>query len=269
LPPLNATLARRMMEQTRIYTALKGMRGRPAMDFAQLEALVVRFSLLVAEERRIKEIDVNPLLVSPSKMLALDARIVLHDPKLPPQDFPRLAIRPYPEQYVTAWRLGSGTPITIRPIRPEDELLMGKFHGTLSEGTVYSRYFGLLTLEHRTAHERLARICFNDYDREIAIVGIRRSSESKEEIIGIGRLIKVHGANEAEFAIVVNDECQGQGLGMHFMKLLLEIGRKEGIDLIFGYILPDNYAMQRICKKSGFSVNYDAFTEVMKAVIRL
>jgi acetyltransferase len=267
LPPLNATLARRMMEQTRIYTALKGVRGHPAVDLAQLETLLVRFSLLVAQQRRIKEIEVNPLLVSPTKILVLDARIVLHDPTVPEKDLPRLAIRPYPEEYVSTWKLRNGVSITIRP---EDEPLMVKFHSTLSEDSVQFRYFAFLKLEQRTTHERLTRICFNDYDREMAVVGIRRSSESQvEEIIGIGRLIKVHGANEAEFAIVVSDEYQGQGLGTHFLKLLIEIARKEGIELIFGHILPENYTMQRVCKNLGFNVHYDRFTEVMKAVIKL
>jgi acetyltransferase len=270
LPPLNATLARRMMEQTRVYTALKGVRGRTAVDLAQLEALLVRFSLLVAQQRRIKEIEVNPLLVSPTKILALDARIILHDPTVRDEDLPRLAIRPYPEQYISTWELRNGVPITIRPIRPEDEPLMVKFHSTLSEDSVHFRYFGFLKLEQRTTHERLTRICFNDYDREMALVGIRQSSESQaEEIIGIGRLIKVHGANEAEFAILVSDECQGQGLGTHFLKLLIEVGRNEGIELIFGYILPENYTMQRVCKNLGFNVHFDRFEDLMKAVIEL
>jgi acetyltransferase len=171
---------------------------------------------------------------------------------------------------VTTWELASGTRITIRPIRPEDEPLMVKFHGTLSDETLHFRYFGLVKLEQRIAHERLTRTCFNDYDREIAIIAICPSLESKEEeIIGLGRLIKVHGSNEAEFAIVVTDQYQGQGLGTHFLKLLVEIGRQEGIELIFGHILRDNYGMQRASKKLGFTVKYDSFLEVMKAEIRL
>jgi acetyltransferase len=270
LPPLNGTLARRMMEQTRVYTALKGAEGRPPGELASLEALLVRFSLLVAQQRKIKEIIVNPLLVTPTQIFALGATIVLHDSGVQEQDLPRLAIRPYPEQYVTSWRLRSGTKITIRPIRPEDEPVMVKFHSTLSEQSVHFRYFGLLTVEQRTAHDRLARICFNDYEREIAIVAIRRCLESnEEEIIAVARLIKVHGANEAEFALVVCDECQGEGLGTHLLKLLLGIGRQEGIDIVFGHILPENYAMQRVCKNLDFTVSYDRFEEVMKAQITL
>ena len=102
------------------------------------------------------------------------------------------------------------------------------------------------------------------------MVAIRRSPESKEEeIIGIGRLMKVHGVNTAEFAIVVSDECQGKGLGTRFLSLLVEIGRKEGLERIFGHILPDNYPMQRVSKSLGFTVNYDRFEEVMKAEMKL
>ena len=135
---------------------------------------------------------------------------------------------------------------------------------------MHFRYFGLLTVEQRTAHGRLARICFNDYEREIAIVAVRRCLESSgEEIIAVARLIKVHGANEAEFALVVCDECQGEGLGTHLLKLLLGIGRQEGIGVIFGHILPENYGMQRVCKNLDFTVSYDRFEEVMKAEITL
>ena len=127
LPPLNATLARRVMEQTRVYTALKGVRGGLPWIWRSLKSILVRFSLLVAQQRSIKEIDVNPLQVSTSRILALDARIVLHELTVREDDLPRLAIRPYPEQYVTPWKLRNGIPIMIRPIRPEDEPLMVEF----------------------------------------------------------------------------------------------------------------------------------------------
>jgi acetyltransferase len=269
-PPLNCTLARRIMEQTRIYNALKGVRGRAAVDLAGLERLLVRFSLLVAEQRWIKEIDINPLLVSTTQMLALDARIVLHNPEIGEENLPRLAIRPYPQQYVSAWKLKDGSPIVVRPIRPEDEPMMVKFHGTLSENSVHFRYFGLLKLEQRVAHDRLVRMCFNDYDREIAIIALRNEPKTKEdEIIGVGRLIKVHGVNDAEFAIVLSDQWQGHGLGSHFLKLLLEIGRQEGNEHVIGQMLPDNFAMQRICKKLGFAMSYDRLGEVVEAKIKL
>jgi acetyltransferase len=270
LPPLNATLALRLMERTRIYTALRGVRGRPPVNLLELERVLVQFSLLVAEQPWIKEIDINPLVVSADQMLALDARIVLHEPAKLQKDLPRLAIRPYPQQYAGTWTSKDGTLLTVRPIRPEDEPLMVKFHLTLSEETVHLRYFGAAKLEKRIAHERLTRICFNDYDREIALVVLRQNPDIKEdEIIGIGRLIKAYNGSEAQYAILISDDFQGQGLGTYLLSRLVEIGRQEGIDRIIGHILPENHLMQRVSRKVGFDVKYDRTNEVMLAEIQL
>jgi acetyltransferase len=258
LPPLNATLARRMMERTKIYTALKGVRGRKATNIAAIEQLLVRFSQLVVEQPWISEIDINPLLVSAERIFALDGRVVLHDLKTPESKLPHPAIRPYPIQYATPWKLKSKTPIFIRPIKPEDEPLMVKFHETLSEESVYNRYFAALKLSQRVAHERLTRICFNDYDREIALVAELKVHKGEEKkILGVGRLSKQHGGSDAEFAVLVSDEWQRQGLGCELLKRLIEIGRVEKLARISGVILAENHAMQHICRKVGFKVVHD------------
>src|SRR5262249_295327 len=133
LPPLTATLARRLMERTRIYTALRGVRGRKPVDLTALEHLLVRFSQLVVEQRWIKECDINPLLVSTNRLVALDARFVLHEASTTEDQLPTTSIRPYPTQYVTSWALKDGSTVVIRPIRPEDEPLIVEFHRSLSE----------------------------------------------------------------------------------------------------------------------------------------
>src|SRR5438045_167430 len=116
------------MEQTRIFKALGGVRGRAPVDLDGLASLLVRFGDLVVEQRWIREIDINPLLVSPEGLVALDARVVLHDPQTSPEALPRLAIRPYPSQYEARWRMNNGVEITIRPIRPDDEQRMILLH---------------------------------------------------------------------------------------------------------------------------------------------
>ena len=270
LPPLNTTLARRMMEQTRIYTALKGVRGRKPVDLAALEQLMVRFSQLVVEQRWVKEIDINPLLVSSERLLALDARVVLHDSDLSEDQLPKLAIRPYPTQYVWAWKTKEGEEVEIRPIRSEDEPQMVRFHETLSERSVYLRYFHMIKLSQRVSHERLTRICFNDYDREIALVAERKDSKPVPgEILGVVRLIKVPGTGEAEFAIVVSDRFQHRGLGFELMRRALEVGRSEKIRRITAEILPENLEMQNLCKKLGFRLRHDAEESVVKAEVDL
>ncbi|MFZ0804117.1 MAG: GNAT family N-acetyltransferase [Terriglobales bacterium] len=253
LPPLNTTLAQRMMEQTRILTALKGVRGRKPIDLAALEALLVRFSQLVVEHPRIAEIDINPLLASPERFLALDARVVLHDPALPDEQLPKPAIRPYPSQYISQWVMKNGTEVTVRPIRPEDEPLMVAFHETLSDSSVYSRYFSSLSLRARVAHQRLSRLCFVDYDREIALVADRKDPVSgRHEFAGIGRLIKLRGTNRAEAAVLISDRYQGQGLGTELFRRLIQIARDEKVAQVSAEILTDNLAMLGIAGKLGF-----------------
>lgn len=277
LPPLNTTLARRLMEQTHIYKALRGVRGRQPVDLPGLEQLLVRFSQLVVEQRWIKEIDINPLLapsshlpITPSPLfLALDARIVLHDRQIRADQLPRLAIRPYPVHYVASWTLKNGIPITIRPIRPEDEPLMIRFHQTLSEQSVYWRYFHLIKLSQRVAHERLTRICFIDYDREMALVADYKNPETgQHDILAVGRLSKLHGTNEAEFAMLVSDRVQCQGLGTELLRRLLKVGHDEQLERISAEILAENSAMQRVCEKLGFRLQ-SMEVDIVKATIEL
>jgi acetyltransferase len=257
LPPLNRTLARRLMERTQIYSAIKkGFRGRDAIDLATLEELLVRFSQLVIERPWIKEIDINPLLVSSKQIIALDARAVLHDPQTPEADLPRSAIRPYPVEYITRRKI-AGREVTIRPIRPEDEPLMVEFHKTLSDRSVYLRYFGMVSLQKRIMHERLRRVCFIDYNREIALVGDLTNRDGTHQILGVGRLIKEHGTDEAEFAVLVSDPWQGKGLGSELLKLLVQIGRKERLRRITGHISPENTTMKTVSEEVGFGLRFD------------
>jgi len=270
LPPLNMTLARRMMEQTKIYKALKGVRGRRPVDLVALETLMVRFSALVAEQRWIKEIDINPLLASPDGMVALDARVVVHGPAVTVDQLPRTAIRPYPTRYTSPWTMKDGTEVTIRPIRPEDEPAMVRFHATLSERTVYLRYFHLMNLEQRTQHDRLTRICFIDYDREMALVAERKNPETGEsEILGVGRMMKIHGTSEAEVATVISDAWQGRGLGKELLQRLLIVGKDEKLEKLTADILPDNRDVMRICEKLGFSLKHSLDDEVVRAEFKL
>lgn len=257
LPPLNATLARRLMEQTKVFTALQGVRGRRAVDLAALDQLLVRFSQLVVEQRWIAEIDVNPLLVAPGRIIALDARVVLHPSDTRERDLPRPAIRPYPTRYVVPVTLRDGTPVTLRPIRPEDEPALARFHHTLSDRSVYLRYFTPLKLDQRVAHERLSRICFVDYDREMVLVVERGEPESRPaEILGVGRLVRLHESNTAEFALIVSDKWQRHGLGAQLLMLLVQIGRDEKLERIIATMLADNHEMQRLARKVGFKVEH-------------
>jgi len=237
---------------------------------AALEVLLVRFSALVAEQRWIKEIDINPLLASPDGLIALDARVVVYGPEVSQDEIPKTAIRAYPTRYVSPWTMKDGGVVTIRPIRPEDEPAMVRFHETLSERSVYLRYFHLINLEQRTTHERLTRICFIDYDREMALVAERRNPETGEsEILAVGRLSKIHGTTEAEVAVLVSDHYQGRGLGKELLSRLLIIGANEKLTGLAADILPDNRNVMRICESLGFSLKHSPEDQVVRAEFKL
>lgn len=255
LPPLNTTLARRLMEQTKIYLALKGVRGRRSADLNLLERILVRFSRLVVEQPRIREIDINPLLVSEYDIRALDARIILHPATVTDEQLPRSAIRPYPVEYAGEWVTSSGDRVYIRPIRPEDELEMVAFHATLSDRSVHMRYFAGLSLQHRTGHTRLTRVCGFDYDLEIALVVECGGDKQERQIVAVGRLVRVPESDSAEFAIVVSDDFQRRGLGTELLRRLVNVGRAEGIAIIQGWILSSNTTMQNVCRELGFQLH--------------
>jgi acetyltransferase len=275
LPPLTSTLAHQMMERTKIFQALErgrrstganleDARGHGAVDIAQLEQTLIRFSRLVTEQRRINEFDVNPLLVSSDRIVALDARVVLNDRSIPDSALPKAAIRPYPRQYEGEWSASDGTRVAIRPIRPDDEPLLREFHTTLSESSVYRRYAHVVKLSERVSHERLIRACFIDYDREMALLGLVGSA-----IVGVGRLIKARDDAEAEFALVVSDAYQHHGIGSELLRRLVDIGRAEQVGRIVGHILAENGAMLRVCTGLGFRITYQDDALMVDAVLDL
>ena len=270
LPPLNTTLARRMMERTTIFNALKGIRGRSPVDISALEQLLVHFSQLVAEQPWIKELDINPLLASHEGLLALDARVLIHDAK-DESKLPRLAIRPYPSQYVAPWTMKDGREVIIRPISAEDELLMRKFHESLSDKTVYMRYLSPMLLSARITHERLARVTHNDYDREVALVVEGEDEQSEKAVLGVARLSKLRGRDEeARYTMLISDKYQGQGLGKELLTRIIKIGRDEKIKRIIALMSPDNEPMKKLCRAVGFSsFEIDSENGMLKAQIQL
>ncbi len=259
-----------MMEPTRIFQVLKGARGCPPVDLGALEHLLVRFSRLVIEQPRIKEIEINPLLATPERLIVLDARVVLHPAEVDADQLPRPAICPYPTQYVAPLTAKNGLTVTIRPIRPEDEPLVVQFHEKLSEDTVYLRFFQTLKLSRRIAHERLARTCFIDYNREMALVAEHEDPRTGErEVIAMGRLSRLYGTDKAEFSLEVRDTFQRCGLGTEILRRLIAIGRDEQLHCVCAVILPRNCGMLRICDKLGFHTHYGESDQLMHAELLL
>jgi acetyltransferase len=250
LPPLNQTLALRMMEETRIFRMMrKPRRGVVPPNVEELEELLTMLSNIVVDFPEIAEIDINPLVISDGKACAVDARIIIDMSVLEGKPkFPHLVITPYPTRYITPWRLSDGTEVILRPIRPEDEPMIGEFLRTLSEETLRQRYF----VNHLDiSHELLVRFVNNDYDREIAIVA-ELDRGKKKRIIGVGRLTGAADRGLSEFAVVVHDDWQGRGLGFKLTDTIIGIAQEKGLREISGYIDAKNRRMLRVVSELGF-----------------
>jgi acetyltransferase len=196
--------------------------------------------------------------------------VLLYGPQVSEDKLPRLAIRPYPNQYIWNWTAKDGSDVVIRPIRPEDELMMVKFHETLSDRSVYMRYMHPMLLSQRAAHERLSRICHGDYDREITLVAEKHDPQSKESsILAAARMSKMHGMNEARFTVLVSDLSHGMGLGSQLVKRLVDVGRAEKLERLNAEMTPDNQAMRSIFERLGFEIKPEGNNHLVSASLKL
>ncbi len=247
MPPLNATLAKQMMEKTKIYAALKGARGKKSIDFSELEKIMINFSKLIVEHQRIIECDINPLLAASEKLIALDARFVITSKK---EAIVKSAIRPYPTEYIKEVKLKDGQSILIRPIRPEDEPKVSVFHTELTESTIRKRYFAFLSLEERTSHERLIQICAIDYENEMRFV----ACDAHHQVVGIIAYHRLANSSIADFKLIISDRVQNKGLGKQLMQHLLKVAKKEKISKLYGTVLDENQVLITLCKNLGFQI---------------
>jgi len=249
-PPLNQTLARRLIEDTAIYKHASSV-GQP-LNVKFLEEILVKFSQLVTDFPEIKEIDINPLIAGENDAVAVDARIVIDWDRMM-REFAdhrdHSLIASYPKKYVAVRRLKNGAQVSLRPIKPEDEERFNEFLKSLSAETMRFRFFEIIK---EVSHETLTWYCNLDYDRQIAIAA--ELQDGKKPIIGAVRLIVEPGGKSGEFAVLVADKWQGLGLGSTFMDLLVEVGKDMRVDKISGYVSANNYKMLNMCRKKGFKV---------------
>jgi acetyltransferase len=251
LPPLNQTLARRLMEETRVYDAMAGNKSREPINLMRLEQIVVSFANLITDFPEIDEMDINPLAMVRGDPLALDARIIIDPGRLEYYSpYPHLVIAPYPTKYITPYTLSDGRQVLLRPIRPEDEPLEREMLASLSPETVRGRFFQSIK---NLSHAELTRFCNIDYEREMAfVVELREGAVRK--MVGVSRIIIESDFRAGEFAVLVQDGYQNKGLGRKLLDMVIGIAQEKNLEMLYGIVLSDNYRMLDICRQSGFSL---------------
>jgi len=254
LPPLNQTLAKRMMEETKVYRLLRGYRNKPPGNLPLLQEIMVRFSQMLVDFPQIKEVDINPLLLNEKDAFALDARVVIDTTKAiaPPEGHEHLVISPYPKRYETVWKLRDGRTVLLRPIKPEDEPMWLEMFKNFSEESIRYRFFQIIKT---TPHETRVRYCNIDYDRELALVA-ELTEKGQRKILGVVRLIVEPDGKSAEVAFIVADPWQGQGLGPKMLDTMIDICKERKLESIYGIMLVENSRAINLMKKMGFIIDY-------------
>ena len=266
-PPLNESLASHMIESLKIYPLLKGYRGGSPKNIQKLVEVMIRLSYLAADYPEIKELDINPIIVTSSDVIALDARVVLDEDTLGKQIEPysHLILRPYPERLIKHTKLNDGTDVLLRPIKPEDEPLWLELLGSCSKESIYSRCRYNF---HYDSHEVATQFCFIDYAREVGIVA-EIEKEGRKKLIGVGRLISDPDLETVEYAVLITDLWQKKELGSILTKYCLEIAKNNNLKRMVAETTKDNKAMIAVFKKLEFNVhfNVDSTVSVSKDLI--
>ena len=252
IPPLNQTLARRIMEGTKVYQLLKGYRNMPPANLKLLEEIMVRFSQMIVDFPQLKEVDINPLLIDEKEAIALDARIVIDKElvfsKLEPHQ--HLVISPYPKKYEALWKLRDGRTVLLRPIKPEDEPSWLEMFQNLSEKSLRNRFFNVIK---DAPHEMRVRYCNIDYDREIAIV-VEITEDMRKKIVGVVRVPIEPNGKKGEIAFIVADPWQGLGLGSKMVDHVIEICKDKKLETIYAIMMNDNHNAINLVRKMGFNI---------------
>jgi len=254
-PPLNERLARQMLESLQIYPLLEGYRGAPAKNIDKLVEVLIRMSYLAADYPEIKELDINPLIVTPEDVIALDARIVVDEDVLGKivRDYSHLILRPYPERLIRIAHLKDGSPVVLRPIKPEDEPMWLELLGSCSKKSIYYRFrYDFYFDSHKVA----TQFCFIDYDREIAIVA-EIEEEGRRKLIGVGRLIADPDVEVMEYAILITDAWQQKELGYIITEYCIEIAKMQDVKILVAETTRDNKPMISVFKKLNFKIRFN------------
>jgi acetyltransferase len=249
-PPLNQVLAKQLIEATAI--ARHAPSSGSSLNLSLLEEVLVKFSQLILDFPEIQEMDINPLIVTESEVVAVDTRIVIDGARVmreASEHSDQTLIAAYPKEYVASRKLKNGVEVVLRPIRAEDE---GRFNELIKSLSAESMMFRFFNVIKEMPHETLTKYCNLDYDRQIAIVA--EMKENNGQIIGVGRVIVEPDGKNGEFAVLVHDKWQGLGLGSMLMDYIILVARNMRLERVFAYILSKNYRMAQLCKKKGFEM---------------
>ncbi|CCO23151.1 bifunctional acetate--CoA ligase family protein/GNAT family N-acetyltransferase [Maridesulfovibrio hydrothermalis] len=252
--PLNMSLARELISRTRISRLLSGTPTQPPADIEDLCLTLIQVSQLFIDVPQIAHLDINPLYVDDTGVLALGAKIIVAECG---EDCPQLAIRPYPRELEECVVLKDSRQVTLRPIRPEDEPAHYEFLSRVSDEDMRMRFFGVVRRDFD--HKDMSRFTQINYDREMAFIATAMGENGHPETLGVVRTSTKPDNSEAEFAILIRSDLKGTGLGSMLFHKIIRYTKERRTHWLVGQTLFENKAMQGLSRKFGFviSENYE------------
>ncbi|MBW8185410.1 bifunctional acetate--CoA ligase family protein/GNAT family N-acetyltransferase [Shewanella nanhaiensis] len=264
LPPLNMTLARYMVIQALKTQKLKDRHLPLGLDMNALCVMLTQISHLVIDCPEIARLDLNPVLCAGENITLLDVNIQLHQVQI--DNASRLAISPYPKELEQQTTLKNGRDVMLRPILPEDEPKHLIFDNSLSDEDRYKRYFGVRS---KMTHEEMAVLTQIDYAREMAFIAIGKDENGEDLTLGAIRASIDPDNTEAEFAMAVRSDHQGQGLGRLLLEKLINYYRSNDTQVLTGFTMFENRSMANLAKSLGFTVTFDMEEHLIKMDMQL
>jgi acetyltransferase len=264
LPPLNMSLAREVIERTRVFRLLESYGNVPAADINAVSLVLVRVSQMIIDVPEIAALEINPVLVDDRGCYVVDAQILIAPATETTER--RLAIRPYPKELEEEFALANGREVLLRPIRPEDEPAHHEFIAKCTPEDMRLRFFHLV---RALPHAEMARLTQIDYDREMAFIATAPGDDGQFETLGVVRTVADLNNDTAEYAILVRSDLKGQGLGRKLMEKIVVYCRLRGTRRIVGIVLRDNVAMLDLIHRLGFTVRKVPDEDMMEVELEL
>jgi len=239
LPPLDAVLAREMVGRTRISRLLAGYRNVPAAEVDAVIAVLEAVSALVIDFPQIAELDINPLVVDPRGVVALDARLRITDEAVAP------VIRPVPVEWTTDLQTRSGLGIHVRPVVPADaELLTDFFHHVTPEDL----RFRFLSAIREVGPDRIAAMAQIDYRRTMTFLAFAGPT-----LVATAMLAADPDLSRAEVAISVHQDFKQRGVSWTLLEHVLRYAKAQGIAAVESVESSDNRAALSLEHEMGFA----------------
>lgn len=242
LPPLNANLAEKLIKRSHFYQVLSERSENIERELITLERWLVALSHMALNHPWIAGFEVNAIRRQVGRYMAIGVAGEVGHPV-------KSAIQPYPTELESQYESRNGHGYDIRPIRAEDEPLLEQFYQRLSPESLRLRFF---SARRQFDHRELARFVQIDYDREMAFVALREGV-----LYGVVRVWIDADDVAAEFSVIIDDNCRGEGLGLRLMQGIIEYLTKRGVLQIFGTVLPHNTGMLKLAQRLGFSMHHN------------